>query len=493
MNIFAKIISKIFNRFDAETTSFRRSALPGSLVDARFDITKFGREELMRKARFFEKNSIARRLGIVHCDFTVGANGMPFSPASKDAEWNQRAKEYLDKTLAVIDLTSRHTFGSMQQLVAWREFFDGDIFLIKTRGQDVSGKWWPRIQLVEAHLCKTPPNRMSDEGKTIVDGVEIDANGRPTGYWIQTSSDVNQFKFYDSTSVIHIFDQDRANQKRGVSKIAAAMQFLHQLSDLQELELSAARDGAEKSTFVKTANGQLPPAYSSAGKFRDTVLKSAEAATTDETRLRDAIGGRLVAIGPNDEVTQFNPARPTEATRALWDYLTSAACSVAGIPITVAFSEWVENKQGTALRADYAIAAQNFKAQSAVYAAAFREVIIYVLGWGIATEVNLADPPADWTNITYTSPRSVDVDIGRNSAARINELRVGLTSHESEYAANGLDARNEITKQIRFIAFVKKSCAEISAKEGVEVKPEEILGDILPEPMKQNQQDLIGA
>ena len=482
MNIFQRIFN-LFRpqaRYEAAQTSTYKSWLPGGLVDARIDISKATREEIMRKARYFEKNSIARRLASVHCDFTVGPNGMVFTPASSDPNWNERAKTYLDKTLSVIDLNTRQTFGSIQQMAAWRDFFDGDFFIVKTRGQDNQGRWWPRIQLFEAHLCKTPDARKADEGKTIVDGVEIDANGRPTGFWFLTSSDADKFQLIDAKNVIHVYDPERANQKRGLSKLAAAINYLHRLDDLQELEFRACQDSAEKSTFIKTATGQLPAGLGGvAGKFRDTTVKSTVAPASDENRLREAVGGRLVALGLNEDVEQFQPTRPTEATRWLWSYLTSCACSVTGTPKLIAFSEWLDGAQGTVVRGDYNIASQNYKAQSAVYAAAFREVIIYVLSWGIATEKTLADPPADWTNIAHTAPRDINVDIGRNSTARINELEVGLTSHEAEYESLGLNARAEVTRQIKFIAFVKKKCAEISAAEGVEVKPAEILGSLI--------------
>lgn len=499
MKLFARIkaaVALVFARYDAAYGSSFRSHIPGSLQDVRLDITKFTREEIMRKARYFEKNNaIARRIGSVYCDFTVGASGMVFNPASSDTKWNSAAKSYLEKTLSVIDLNTRQTFGSLQQVIAWRDLFDGDVFIIKTRGQDNSGKWWPRIQIIEGHLCSTPPEHANREGVSVVDGTEIDGNGRPTGRWFKTSSTATTWRLVDEKNIVCILDPDRANQLRGISSFAAALNYLHQLDDLQVLEMRAVADAAEKSTFIKTATGQMPAGMGSGmpgdGFGVGTPVVGQNQAEMSNNYQR-AIGGRLVALGLGEDVEQFTPARPTESTRALWSYLTSSVCAAVGIPKMICFSEWLEGAQGTVVRGDYDIAAQNFRARSGVYAAAFREIILYVLSWGIATEKALADPPADWTNITTTAPRAVNVDVGRNSAALQNELMLGMTNHELIYGALGLDARAEITRQIEFVAFVKKKCAEIATREGVEIESSEILGEIIyagqqtiPEPRLQ--------
>lgn len=444
-------------RYEAASYSNWKSWIPGGLNDARIDITKATREELMRKARYFEKNSaIARRIGSVWCDFTVGAGGMVFAPASSDPQWNENARVYLEKTLSVIDLNTRQPFSSLQQLLAWRDLFDGDCFIIKTRGQDQQGRWWPRIQIVESHLCSTPDARKPDEGKSIIDGVEIDGNGRPTGYWFRTASDSEKFIFRDAKDVIVIIDPDRAAQVRGLSGFAAALNYLHRLDDLQELEFRAVTDAAEKSTFIKTVTGEMPPGLGGPGRFRDaTPVAGNTFPRTEADKVTQAVGGRTISLQLNEDVEQFQPTRPTEATRALWSYLTSCICAAVGIPKMLVFSEWLEGAQGTIVRGDYDIAAQMFRARSGVYAAAFREVILYVLQWGIATERNLASPPGDWTNVTHTAPRAANVDVGYNSEADLKELESGVTTYKELYGRRGLDWAQELEQKAREAKFIR--------------------------------------
>ncbi len=195
-------------------------------------------------------------------------------------------------------------------------------------------------------------------------------------------------------------------------------------------------------------------------------LKTGPNAAQRSEELQDAVGGRTAALQLGEDVVQFTPQRPTESTRQLWSYLTTCVCASIGIPKVVAFSEWQEKYQGTVVRGDYDIAAQFFRARSAVFAAAFREVYLYVIGWGIRTEASLADKPGDgsWTNVTVRPPRAVNVDVGHNSAAEKGELADGRTNYDLIYGPRGLDWKEEITKLAKQVSFMKK----LAVQEGIE-------------------------
>lgn len=469
MNLWQRIKSAtlaLFGRYEAaQTNSTRRSHIPIAPQEPRFTITQAARTAVAEKAKHFEENNaVAQRIGSVFTDYTVGPNGLVLIPNSTDAEWNKAAKDYWNQTCTFIDLKSRQNFGTLQGLISWRWLFDGEIFILKTRGQDAAGRWRPRIQLIEYYLVQTPPDRMRDEGMTIVDGVEIDRNGRPTGYHVKDSSQSSTFRFIDAKDIIHVFEPARPGQYRGMSFFHAAINYLHRLDDLQELEFRAVTDAAEKSTFVKTATGQLPPSLF--GGIPPSGLGSGQQSGVDiaqrETELRDAVGGRTAALMLGEDVSQFVPQRPTESTRALWSYLTSCVCSAVGIPKMICFSEWLDKMQGTIVRGDYDIAAQFFRSRSAVLAAAFREVYLYVIGWGIATEANLADRPGDgsWVNVTVRPPKAVNVDVGRNSSAMLSELAQGATNYELIYSPLGLDWQEELAKLADQVQFINKLAAD---------------------------------
>lgn len=467
----AILLPNVFGHFRATEWTPFRSTRRSHPQDARFNVTQSSRTIIAEKAKDFEdNNAVAQRLGEVFVNYTVGPQGLVLIPNSTDKNWNDAAKIYWNNTANFIDLKSRQNFGCLQSLIAWRWCFDGEIFILKTRGVAADGRTYPRIQLIEYHLVSTPPERARDEGKTIVDGVEIDSNGRPTGYWVKDSSVSTVFRFIDAKDMIHVFEPTRPGQYRGMSFFHAAINYLERLDDLQELEFRAVTDAAEKSTFVKTATGQMPIGMSGGGMPGDgfsinaPVAGQSLSARSDE--LRESIGGRTVALGLNEDVSQFTPVRPTESTRYLWSYLTSCTCSAFGIPKLVCFSEWLDKPQGTVVRGDYDIAAQFFRSRSAVIAASCREVYIYVMGWGIRTDSSIADKPGDgsWVNVTIRPPRAVNVDVGRNASADIAGLAAGTTNYDLLYAPQGLDWQEELTKLADQVKFVN----DLAAKRGLQ-------------------------
>lgn len=457
--------SVVFNRFEAaQVWRADRSMLPASVQDAQFDATCAARTEIMRKARYFEKNNaIAQRIGSVFADYTVGPNGLILLPNSSDPKWNAAAKLYWTTTQNFIDLNSRQNLGTLQGLIAWRWLFDGEIFIIKTRGQSRNGASFPRIQLIESHRVATPPDMRTQEGKTIIDGVDIDSDGRPIAYRIKDSSDSQIFRRVDAANVIHVFEPNRPGEYRGISFFHAAINYLHLLDDLQVLEFRAATTQAEAATFITNAAGQLD-----ASRLRQNRVGIASpVSSTGENGAQQMVeyyrmlyGGRIFAGKSGDTFSHTTPTRPADATRALWSYLTSCVCAAVGIPKMICFSEWLENFQGTVARGDYDIAAQFFRARSAVMAAAMREVYIFCLGWGKNSDPTLRDPPADWTNVTVRPPRAVNVDAGRNSQAMLAELAQGATNYELIYSPLGLDWQEEITKLADQIAFINKLAAD---------------------------------
>jgi capsid protein len=148
---------------------------------------------------FEQNNAIVNRLADLFEQYTVGPNGLQFIPSSSDEDWNQRAAASWAQWTDVCDLTSLHAISTLMTLTARSWFIDGEVFILLTRGEERSATanlkpvLRPRIQLIESHRVATPPQLQDQEGKTVSDGIEIDAKGRPTAYWIKDSADGDIF------------------------------------------------------------------------------------------------------------------------------------------------------------------------------------------------------------------------------------------------------------------------------------------------------------
>jgi capsid protein len=236
---------------------------------------------------------------------------------------------------------------------------------------------------------------------------------------------------------------------------------LHDLDDLQMLQMRKSKDAADITNVFKTKTGELPANGLEAQRFTINRATNANVETL-ETRtdyIRKASGGgRTIAIRTDETLEQNRSDTPSIADQAHWDYVLSKICAGVGISklLVMPFS-----LQGTVTRADLDTAAVFFRSRSAVLASAFESIYRWCMEWAVYSNANnLGDPPADFLRVTVRPPRSVNVDVGRNSAALINEYRAGWLTLEGICGALGEDWR-EILRQR---AKERKVAGEIEAE-----------------------------
>lgn len=471
----ASAINSVEGRYEAgQRYSPRRTWLPGWIRDARFDADQATRIEIVRKSRYFERNSaILNRLLDLFEQYTVGPEGLQFVPASSDEEWNRKAKKFWDDWCKLCDLTSLQPFGTIQSLASRIWAVDGEAFVIKTRGKNrPNGPSWPRIQLVETHRVETPPGTTSDR---IIDGIEVDERGRPIAYHIKDSVGGSMglaeetFKKVNADEMVHIFEPSRPGQYRGLPIGYAVIGDLHDLDDLQMWSMDGSKASAKKTAVIKTASGELSNddlrrARFNMGPASGTGQGTSGGSAEERTKYYQDHGmAEAVVLQTGDEYAEHTVNRPSESERALWDYLTSKVCAGFGVSKLLVFPH---SLQGTVTRADLDVAAAFFKSRSAVLASKFTEIYTWVIEWGTRNVIELADPPADWREVSVRSPRSVNVDVGRNSNALISEYEAGWRTLEEICGELGFDWRRVLRQRARELAEAMKLEKEFNLPEG---------------------------
>jgi len=433
VNLLRKIALRLlFGNYEAgETWNPRRSYVRGAVRDARYDADAMTRHEIVRKVRAFERNSgLVQRLADLFEQYTVGPAGLRFVPDSSDQDWNRRNADEFTRWSELCDLTSRHHFGTVQSLAARSWFIDGEVFILKTSGRlRGDGQSFPRIQPIESHRVQTPPEFNADE--RVIDGVRVDERGRPAGYYVRESVGVapfqlsrESFQFVPAERMVHVFEPSRIGMYRGLPFFYAVLNDLHDLDDLQLLEMDAAKDAAAKTQIIKTKTGELDQEALRAQRFL-TGGKQGTSGGSSQERVKyyeEVFGADVKVMRHQDEYNQFVSGRPSVAVQAYWEHLISKICAGVGISklLVLPFS-----MQGTVTRADLDVANTFFRSRSAVLAAALTEIYLYVTEWATRNVRELADPPADWRRVSVRPPRSVNVDVGRNSQALISEYAAG--------------------------------------------------------------------
>ena len=454
MNRFLSIVSRIpligrlvSNYYEGAVWKWgERSFIFGTNQDARLDANSMSRTELMRKARYFDKNNaFAHNLGDKWQLYTVGSSGLQVVSKSTDAT------DYFKMWGQDCDALGLMTFDKMQNVASRAWFFDGDCFLVKVV---VRGRL--KIQLIEGHRVYTPPNMSADEGVSVVDGVGIDGNGKVTGIWVNIAPEIpyqatqaNAWRFVAIEDVHQIMDPTRSAMYRGVSSLHPILNDLNDLDDLQTLTMQVAKQAATIGNVTNNRTGELPTANSRRSLLKIQSPNGGSSTSTKNSTDWYAVkfGAQEIALQHGDTIKQFQADRPSLAEREHWDYVISKICAGVCISKLLVMPYSI---QGTVARADLDVCAAAFRARSAVMQAAVKQVFFWVIGWAekydrlVLTGGYKFDGHDD---VTVRAPRSPNVDVGRNSKALVAELDAGLRTYQDIYAEAGQDWREQLDQK----------------------------------------------
>lgn len=452
----------VLNLYDGAQYSSARRWVQEEVQSARWDIDQPTRRELVRLSRNCEKNvAIVNKLADVFEQYTVG-QGLVVQPASSDEAWNLEAANAWATWTEFPDLTSRQEFGTTLSLMSRAWFVDGEVFVLLVRGD--SGR--PRVQVIESHLVETPPKLA--QNANVVDGIQLDTNGRPEGYWI-AAEDSKRNRTYTLTpadSVIHIVEPGRAGQLRGIPFITPVLNTLRDLDLLETLEMQAAKAAASVTNVFKL-KGSLNDVESfrkSMASGTKVLSTGASISTSVEKHFKDVTGAAPVVLTQDDSFEQFKSDRPSVVTREYWRKLEEKVCVGVGIPYVVVFPD---SMQGTVYRGALDMAASFFRIRSSVLQAACKRIYRHVMAYSKVVDIK-AKTPADWWRCSVGAPRAVNVDVGRNSRALIEEIGSGAKTFATAYAELGLDYRAELRQK----AVEAKYIRDLATK--FEVDPSEV-------------------
>jgi len=254
----------------------------------------------------------------------VIGTGLSLSP-KPDAKFlgitEEQADEWAESTLREYslwanskdcDLRRQLNFYQIQDLVFRSRMESGDVFsinLIKPRGN----RYDLTLQTIEADRCSNPNRKQNTN--TMVDGVEMDADGAPIKYHFskihpgslrQTGNEwipVDAYGPNGRKNVIHLFKQLRPEQVRGVPEFAPIIEPLKQLGRFTDAELQAAVVNGMFAMFVRMDHEAFMDIFDDTGR-----QNYAKQASNWDGSLDD--NGRVINLLPGEEPVSPNPGRP---------------------------------------------------------------------------------------------------------------------------------------------------------------------------------------
>jgi capsid protein len=433
--------------FESANLSNRRGLVPGyAPTDARLELTPGVRSELVRKSRYLHKNSGFVRELVANMAIYSTGDGIRVQAQSPDPEWNRAAEAYFALWSARCEITRRFSFEECQAFVCRGMDIDGEYFVHKTR----DGEGEPRIQLIESH-------RIGDQFGTrdTIDGVGLDTWGAPIFY--RALEDSGKSRDLPSTSVLHIHEPEWAGGVRSHPTIQHSINHVLDEIELLALEKHAVKDNADISRVLKTARGELDD-------NGDFVVGAAATSNdpSDPITLQRIVGGKLVALKPDESIESFQSNRPSPTFTGFLEHLRRD--SALGV-IPFEFAADSSKIGGAGVRLIVAKADRRFSfRQMILERRLIKPVWTYVIGDAINR--GLLPPIEGWWKISSVPPKRVTVDAGREAQQNRADVEMGLKTLSDHFQELGADFGEEIERR----ASDAKLILETATKHGVPIE-----------------------
>lgn len=307
--------------YDGSTRGRRSSGWRESRLSANREIARSMVLLRSRARDLVRNNTYAARAASVYRSHVIGTGIRP--SYKQDSEFDDRVDAF--SLNPKLDVQGRKNLFAMQSLGEEERFTGGEIFFrrewITSSEQERLELEFPfRVRMLEAeYLDRTVDGPVGDDGNIAVKGVEVNPSGEivayhfydrhPHGYHWQGTPPTRRVPAHE---VIHVFDQQRTGQVRGVTDLAPVMLKLRDFRQYEDVQLIRQKMAASFVAFRRQTDYE---ATAESTLKEDSVLKP----------------GRVETLGPGEDVEFANPPE----VRELSDYARVSLRAIAtGVDLT---------------------------------------------------------------------------------------------------------------------------------------------------------------
>ena len=398
--------------------------------DMRRDLSPWDRNEMVKKCRWAEReSSLFRQILNDLCIYVVG-DGIKWQSHAENPETARLHEEYFAMKAKNLDVSGKSFFQS-QAILTRAMFRDGDAFSLKA---DLNGE--AKTQIIEAHRVGDPTDR--DTPSDCWDGIGFGKYNEPIYYSVYQAD--GSSRKVEAQSVMHIVDMETASGSRGVPTLQSALCAIQDVKELLDLERRAVRDNGDVTRVIFKGSGFLDE---EAASEISSNHNSAE-------NIASQMGGKAVVLESSDRFESFESKRPNSTFVGFLAALEKDICSI----LPYEFVKDPNSAGGAAVRLVTAKAARVFgKYQNIIIERFCQPTYEYIIADGIA-KGEIPDDPR-WWSASWTTPKSVTVDAGREAANDRADIEMGLMSMSELYGQRGLDFRSEMEKRAADMAHIQ--------------------------------------
>jgi len=404
---------------------------------------------------FPEAREISRKFGLY-------LTPHEYSPTTGDRDYNQIVSDYFHAWCKNCDVTNRHSFKKLVQLAAEERPIDGDCgFVIRRSGEGL------KLQLVPATRIGNP-NETAVASNNYFQGIITNDFGQPVAYRIfRVTRDGVYFGAEDipANQFCHYFDPFRVDQYRGVTDLHSAIQTARMLHEILQAEKAGVRFSSQQAALIFNDRGTANPR----NLFQPNPTMGLPNGQTQKNELTE-VG--MIRYFQNSDRVEVMPSRPSQAFTGFVQHLMHEIALGVGVPEGVLFG--TQDYKGPSVRAEFAAADRVFTNKQGVLVDKVLDPIKDAVILDAIARGEIAPPPllAGETMVQalrratkgeWRFPAKLSIDVGRESAANMNENRQGAKSLQEIAAEEGTDAFSRLEQIAIEAGFVK----ELAVKYGV--------------------------
>jgi len=317
---------------------------------------------------------------------------------------------------------------------------DGDSFAAKVR----NGAGEAKIQLMESHRVGDPL-----EETVVIPGIHDGIIFGPYGEYVACNvykSDGGNRQIL-AQSMMHVVDHEYASGARGVPLLQHSINSIQDEMEILALEKQGVKDNADVTRVITKQGGILD---------QDTANELGALNTSSYSSIANTMGGKLLVLDQGESLSSHMSQRPNPTFVGFLAALERDICQG-----TLPYEFCGDNSKlgGPSIRLITAKSGRVFsKYQTIIIDQFCVPTWGYIIGQGIAAGEIPDDP--QWASVSWTTPKSVTVDAGREAANDRADVEMGLLSMSELYAQRGLDFRTEMQKRAADMVHIKDLAAE---------------------------------
>ena len=448
--------------YDAAQPNPMRAPVFWPDMDTRMELDSWSREEITRQSRWLYANT-GLIGGLVDNSADLIGWQRP-GVLNADPEYVLRANEVIGARMDQPDLFDRDgnfDLEDCQPMLSRCRMKDADAIVVKTRAQDGGA----RFAFYESHQLCDPKNASS----AWRDGVRYD-KGRRVAYGLR-DPESGKVTVVEAKHVFYFGELKSPGHGRAVPPLARAITNGLDITEVNGFLKAALKSLSLFGAVIQQKTEAVPAGMRGMGGAPAQVTNAKGEKFTVN---RVFSPGQIPELDPGRELKTVTDDRPSPEAMA---FLRNRVRDIAvgwGLPPEVILD--IIDLTGPGMRFVMDVADRWIRGRHKLQRRFVRWAIFDILGCEIdAGRLAISETDRAWWKLKMVPLRSLTIDRGQVSRARLDEIDAGVGTWEGWEEIDGIPWQDRFDQRAREVAYGKKTVIEIGKEYDVELSYEEVV------------------